>query len=94
MANYFVVLEPMAFSQISAFETILAKLQTPVQRVLATTWFINSSLGDDDLYRLISAVALPRDRFLIIEASACEFDNLLISAETLDACWDATTPRP
>lgn len=94
MANYFVVLEPMVLSQIGAIEAALANLTTPVHRVLATTWFINSSLRTTDLFDLFSTVALPGDRFLIIEAHTCVFDNLLISTDTLDASWDATKPHP
>lgn len=66
--------------EISVFETSLLNLQTPVQRVLATSWFVNSSLKCHELYQKLSSFALPGDRFIVIAASECAYDNLIISS--------------
>jgi hypothetical protein len=89
VANYFVVLESIVPSQNRAVESIFESLKTPVQRLLNNTWLVTSPLGRHELYEIFSPVALPGDRFLIIEAIGCVFDNLLISADALDATWDA-----
>jgi hypothetical protein len=90
VANYFVVVEPIMQQEIAVFETILLNLQTPVQRVLATTWFVNSPLNCRELYQKLSSIALPGDRFIVIAARECAYDNLSVSSEMLESCWDAT----
>lgn len=90
VANYFVVVEPIMQQEISVFETALLNLQTPVQRVLATSWFVNSPLKCHELYQKLSSFALPGDRVIVIAASECAYDNLIISSEALESSWDAT----
>ena len=80
MANYFVVVEPIMQQEIAVFETALLNLHTPVQRVLANTWFVNSPLNCHELYQKLSSIALPGDRFIVVAASECAYYNLNATA--------------
>lgn len=91
MANYLVVFEPAMAYQINAVEAALAQLQTPYQRILQTTWLVNSYFKIGELFELVSAVALPSDRFILIDARDTMFDNLIVSADEFDGCWDLST---
>lgn len=90
MANYLVVLEPSMAYQVNAVEAALAQLQTPYVRILRTTWLVNSFLHIGRIFHIVSAVALPSDRFMIIEASDAMSDNLIVSAEEFEGCWDSS----
>jgi hypothetical protein len=48
------------------------------------------SLKCHELYQKLSSFALPGDRFIVIAASECAYDNLIISSEALESSWDAT----
>ena len=90
MANYLVVFESTVAYQVNAVEAALAQLGTPYLRILQTTWLVNSFLNIGRIFHIVSAVALPSDRFMVIEATDAMSDNLAVSADQFDGCWDSS----
>lgn len=93
LANYFIVFELSMPYQATEIESVLCRLHTPVLRVLPTAWYVNSPLSIEELYSVVGKVALPTDRFILIDALACDFDNLLVGRDAIDGNWDRSLSR-
>ena len=90
MANYFVSYDLNGKSPTHAeMDAHLKKLGQCVHRVLETVWYVRSGKTREELYNYVNGILSNNDRVLVIEASNCNFRNLLVSNQAVLNCWSS-----
>ena len=88
MPNYFVSYDLNGSTPTHAqMDAHLKKLGQCTHRVLETVWYINSTKTKLEMFQYANSILSANDRLVVILASGCQWQNLLVSDQVLQSCW-------
>lgn len=73
-------------------DAALEKLGAARGRILETVWYVGWAGSCEDLAAVINALLSPNDSFIVAEAVAAQWRNLLVTDESLKAEWETNIP--